>query len=298
MPVISCSESFSPSPARAGRIPARGRRRQRGQALTEVALSALLVLIPTFIFGWSLYSYGQARTTALNGARYAAWERTVWRDPGKAHLPSGTATRATNEIENLMVERFFARPGAAIQSTYAGDARATNAHLPSFYSLHNGDHSVDIERSAAGAGDGEAARPTLALNESSEKTSTVTALYSVLSALGGGGMPLEDKGLYVAEVKVKLNAVRNVKVFEDFNLTLAQRAAVVTDAWSAGGAAHEEAIVEPMVPAGALGDLTEVFSLLAEWTPFAEFKPGCVRGDIVPKEMLPPGTAQAGGVCR
>ncbi|MDR0674013.1 MAG: hypothetical protein LBF93_10270, partial [Zoogloeaceae bacterium] len=57
--------------------------RQRGQALVEVVLSLLLVLIPMFIIGWALYAHGQARTSALNGARYAAWERTVWRDPEK-----------------------------------------------------------------------------------------------------------------------------------------------------------------------------------------------------------------------
>ena len=88
-------------------------RRQRGQALVEVTLSALLALIPAFIFGWALYAHGQARTTALNGARYAAWELTVWRDPGSKSW-SGAAARSTGEIENLMIERFFARPEAPI----------------------------------------------------------------------------------------------------------------------------------------------------------------------------------------
>ncbi|MDR2451977.1 MAG: hypothetical protein LBE85_09500, partial [Candidatus Accumulibacter sp.] len=76
---------------------------------------------------------GQARTTA----RYAAWERTVWRED----------KRSTSDIENLMIERFFARPEAAIQSSYS--PQATNADLPSFYSLHNGDQVIDIERKTA-----------------------------------------------------------------------------------------------------------------------------------------------------
>jgi hypothetical protein len=264
------------------------RRRQRGQALTEVALSALLVLIPIFIFGWSLYSYGQARTTALNGARYAAWERTVWRDPGKSN---GGAAKSTSEIENLMVERFFVQPDAAIRSDPAG---ASNANLPSFYSLHNGDKSIDVERTAAAAHDGEASRPALKLDDSGKTTSS---LAGVFNAIGG---KLEEKGLYVAEVNLKLNAIRHVKVLEDWNLDLTQRAAVVTDAWSAGGAAHERKTVEPLVPADALGDLVgDSFSgFLEEWTPFAEFKPGCVRADVVPKDMLPQGTSQASGVCK
>ena len=207
MPVFSRSESSSAQPAR-------GRPRQRGQALVEVALSLLLVLVPMFIIGWALYAHGQARTSALNGARYAAWERTVWRDPGNKNW-SGAATRSTSEIENLMVEHFFAKPGAAIQSTVG--TPATNADLPSFYSLHNGDKLIDIERKTSEAKEGEAARPTLTLTESSAKTSTVATLYNgfskIMSALGGSEMALEDRGLYEAEVKVKLNAVRRLKVF-------------------------------------------------------------------------------------
>jgi hypothetical protein len=255
----------------------------------EVVLSMLLVLIPTFIIGWSLHAYGQARSTALNGARYAAWERTVWRAPDKT-VWSGAAVKSTDEIEKLMVERFFARPDAVIQSNV--DTLATNADIPSFYSLHNGDKAIDIE----------AARPSLALKESPEGTSTMATLYNsfsgIMSGLGVEEVELEDKGLYVAEVKVPLNAVRHLKVFEDLDLTITQQAAVVSDAWSAGGVKHEVAVVEPMVPMSALQGLAEFFSVLDEWSPFAEFDPGCVRGDVVPKDMLPSGTAQVGGVCK
>ena len=289
-------ESSFAHPARAARTRRRGHYRQRGQALIETTLSALLVLVPVFLIGWALYSYGQARTTALNGARYAAWERTVWRDPEK----SGGATKSTAEIESLMIERFFAKPDAPIQSSVG--APASNADLPSFYSLHNGDKSVDIERPAAEAQDGQAARPTLTLKESGETTSSLAGIFNAYASFMGGEAQLEKKGLYVSEVGVKLNAVRHLEVFENLNLTVTQRAAVVTDAWSAGGAAREEAIVEPLVPASALGDLLDSFAvltdMLGEWTPFVEFDPGCVRGDVVPKDMLPSGTAQATGVCQ
>jgi len=55
--------------------------RQRGQALTEIVLILLLVLIPLFVFNWYLNAHYNARTTALSAARYAAWERTVWFEP-------------------------------------------------------------------------------------------------------------------------------------------------------------------------------------------------------------------------
>ena len=268
------------------------RSRQHGQALIEVALSALLVLIPTFIFGWALYAYGQARTSALNGARYAAWERTVWSEK----------SRSTSEIENLMVTRFFGKPDTLITS--APDQGASNAGLPSFYSVHNADKVVDVERTAQ-TKPGDATRPTLRLGDSGEQTSTVGNLYnkfsSVMSFLGADKMKLEDQGLYVAEVNLNLNAIRGVDVLKDLNLNVTQRAAVVVDGWNAGGKAHEEAVVKPLVPMSLLGEVLEWFDpfieIMGEWTPFSEFKPGCIRGDVVPKDMLPSGSSQAGGKC-
>ncbi|MCL1861017.1 MAG: hypothetical protein FWG52_05715 [Proteobacteria bacterium] len=270
------------------------RHRQRGQALTEVALSALLVLIPTFIFGWALYAYGQARTSSLNGARYAAWERTVWHEGSVSGAQA--AVRSTSEIERHMVERFFGKADAVIRSTYTASNMSGNADLASFYSVHNGDKVVDTERSAGGASAGQAARPALRLWDKGDTTSTIGEVYglinSIMSRLGAEEMKLEDQGLYVAEVNTKLNAIRHVKVLEDLNLNIKQRAAVVTDSWSAGGKEHEEAIVKPMVPFAALGDflepLIDILQMLDEgtggWklTPFGEFVPGCIRGDVVP----------------
>ncbi|MDR2880531.1 MAG: hypothetical protein LBV29_01330 [Azoarcus sp.] len=277
------------------------RTRQRGQALTEVALSALLVLVPTFIFGWTLHSYGQARTSALNGARYAAWERTAWRESGVSGA-STTAIRSQSEIEKLMVERFFARPDAPIKSSYSASETAKNADVTRFSSLHNGGNALDIEKAAGSAGPREGARPKLELKSNGEQTSTIASVFNkfsdAMSKVGAGGMTLEDKGLYVAKVDVKLNAVRHVKVFEDLNLEITQRAAVVADSWSAGGRAYEEAVVKPMVPASALGGITKWLEPLGPWTPFKEFKPGCIRGDVAPRDMLPSGSSQTSGVCK
>ena len=170
--------------------------------------------------------------------------------------------------------------------------------MPSFYSLHNGDTLIDIEPDAGEAGSGEAARPTLKLYDNGETTSSVASAFNGFAGFMGSEMQLEKKGLYVAEVKVKLNAVRHVKVFEDLDLGLTQRAAVVTDAWSAGGVEHEVATVKPLVPASALEGLKDFFGPLGQWTPLGNLEPGCIRGDVVPKDMLASGTAQVGGGCK
>jgi hypothetical protein len=262
-------------------------KRQRGQALTEVVVTSLFVFIPTFAIGWALYAYGQARTTALNGARYAAWERTVWRESG-----SGSAVRSTGEIENLMVERFFAKPHTAIKSIYTSGTEATNADTRSFYSVHNGDKVISIE-SGAGDGDWEATRPRLTLERDGARTSTVAGLYN---EIGGN---LEERGIYVADVRLRLNNIRNLAAFDSLNLEIRQRAAVITDSWSAGGKAHEEAVVKPLVPFSVLQGLADLINLpiIEDLLPFREFKPGCIRSDVVPKKALPSGQSQTGGKC-
>ncbi|MCL2644030.1 MAG: hypothetical protein FWD51_01050 [Betaproteobacteria bacterium] len=281
---------------------------QRGQALTEVLITSMFVLIPTFAISWALYAYGQARTTALNGARYAAWERTVWR-ASPAPGAKKAAVRSAGDIENFMVERFFAKPDAAIQSTYTSP---TDADLPSFYSVHNGDKVISINSAApgggaGGGGDWEATRPKLALQDSGETTSTVSTVYNEIakftSILGGEQMELEDKGLYVANVSFKLNNIKNLATFDSLNLEIKQTAAVMVDSWSAGGKKHEEAIVKPLVPASLIGDLYDKFGAFIDIMnsigalPFKDFKPGCIRADVVPKEALPSGQSQTGGKC-
>ncbi|GHU11073.1 hypothetical protein FACS1894185_3680 [Betaproteobacteria bacterium] len=250
--------------------------------MTEVVLALLLVLIPLFVFGWILYTHSQVRTTALSAARYAAWERTVWLDG--EDTPS-TNRRSESEIEHFMLKRFFGRPEAEILSTH-DDRAMKNENLPSFYALHNGDNLLNVENTEGKTGEGE--RPTLALWEDTRDTTTVGDLYngisSVMKKLGAEPIKLENKGLYVARVNVKVNAVKGVKLFEDMNLKFEQQAAVLTDAWSAAGKINEEERVRTMVPVSLLDIeiFRQVAAIFGSATPFQEFRPGCVRGDVVP----------------
>ncbi|CAN5714573.1 hypothetical protein BH11PSE12_BH11PSE12_33780 [soil metagenome] len=50
----------------------------RGQAMVELVIVASLVLVPLFLAIPLLGKYLDMRSTAVQAARYAAWERTVW----------------------------------------------------------------------------------------------------------------------------------------------------------------------------------------------------------------------------
>lgn len=54
------------------------RQRQHGQAMIETIVAAALVLVPLFLAIPVIAKYQDIRSHVVQGARYAAWERTVW----------------------------------------------------------------------------------------------------------------------------------------------------------------------------------------------------------------------------
>jgi hypothetical protein len=53
-------------------------RHNRGQAMVELVIAAVFVLVPLFLAIPLLGKYLDMRAAAVQTARYAAWERTVW----------------------------------------------------------------------------------------------------------------------------------------------------------------------------------------------------------------------------
>ncbi len=62
------------------------RSRQRGQAMIETLIAAALVLVPLFLAIPVIAKYLDIRSHVVQGARYAAWERTVWFGGDSAEL--------------------------------------------------------------------------------------------------------------------------------------------------------------------------------------------------------------------
>lgn len=53
-------------------------RLQRGQAMVEALIASALVLVPLFLAIPVIAKYMDIKSSAVQAARYAAWERTVW----------------------------------------------------------------------------------------------------------------------------------------------------------------------------------------------------------------------------
>jgi hypothetical protein len=82
---------------------------QSGQALVEFTIAAATVLLPLFLIIPLLGKYMDMKASAIQAARYAAWERTVWF--GSSDWTAGAKT--DTEIQHEVQQRFFADTATA-----------------------------------------------------------------------------------------------------------------------------------------------------------------------------------------
>jgi len=109
-----------------------GKSGQSGQAMTEMVIAASFVLIPLFLLIPWLGKYIDLQQSAIQAARYEAWEYTVWYNDVATEAPAGAVdqngsqiTMPEKSIAELQAEarqRFFSREAYAnIPTTEAND---------------------------------------------------------------------------------------------------------------------------------------------------------------------------------
>ncbi len=109
-----------------------GKSRQSGQAMTEMVIAASFVLVPLFLLIPWLGKYIDLQQSAIQAARYEAWEYTVWYNDVATEAPAGAVDESGSQIampEKSIAElqaearqRFFSREAYAnIPTTEAND---------------------------------------------------------------------------------------------------------------------------------------------------------------------------------
>ncbi len=111
--------------------------------MTEFAIVAAAVLVPLFLVLPVLTKYGEAGQKSVEMARYAAWERSVWHEPGSAGVPAGAITaglpqKPASDIEEETRQRFMAPDSAPILS------QGVNQGLDPFLHDMNGNALVNV----------------------------------------------------------------------------------------------------------------------------------------------------------
>ncbi|MBB1061988.1 TadE/TadG family type IV pilus assembly protein [Marilutibacter spongiae] len=278
-----------------------GPRLQRGQALAELAILAVL-LVPLFLLIPMLGKYAHTRQVAQQAARAAVWEATVVDGYDWNGTLKNTAWR--NKQRQLLIDRHFAMGDTRIasQAAQAQDTAAVDAPMMGTFSgkplLTRGDFVLaPYTNGSAGA-----------------ISKLLEGPGSLLEKLPGE-FPPNKHGLVTAKVEVRPRnletrqgtAATFLKPFDAIDLVMTSEQALLADTWGASGNGHLDAgsafrnnrrvrdQVRTLVPSAYLGDsIGEVLEKLEPMekvpligVPF-RIRPGYIEPDIVPRDRLKP----------
>ncbi|MFC0676558.1 pilus assembly protein [Lysobacter korlensis] len=254
-------------------------RRQRGQALTELAVAAA-VLVPLFLLVPIVAKYGHIKQMAQQSARNAAWEATVSRN---YRMASAAA------IQAKMLDRSFARADAAIVSTTSGrrQGRFDDPMLDTF------------------SGRALLERDNARVTRWRERTAPGAASRAVsrIPGLVPGAFPPNRNGYVTAEVELRIRELqtsdggraRYLAPMDQLNLVLRSRQSLVADAWNASGPRSGRRSVTSQVrtlaPTTLLAPLSRVFDTVGSLPlpiigKLDDLDIGTVEPDIVPHDRL------------
>lgn len=233
--------------------------KQRGQVLVEFVITAVLVLLPCFMMTALLGKYLEAKQKTEVAARYAAWERTVWRKSAPGWSPvnvvkSDEVIRAEVQTRTLATrQQRVSSDAVQAMSRFEMDPLLNSNHLqqPGYEPLLRSDTSPAGTRYVAVS---THERRTPGVN------SAMGRAFSLLS-----GVPylnrfdLSSDGTQTASVAVGLHNSR-LPLLQKLDLELQRSHTVITDGWNAGGPAHVERRVSGLTPASALGGVSDIIS--------------------------------------
>ncbi len=297
---------------------------ERGQAMTEFLVCASFALVPLFLGVSLLAKYIDIKHSAIQASRYQAWEYTVWYDSNSEIMSgfeddSGTAIvtqpfKSTVETQQEARQRFFTNPGnetttLPITSTDSVTDWTTASRNPLWT-----DHAGNILYSGV-----DGATASL---RSSEDTPTVPVLGDIVQVISDGigfifeifgdlmglvgsnvGFDAINNDAY-AESTISMQVAVNPTFVTNYNnmngvagtsneltggtLDFNSSAAVLSNAWNAGGKVHTYNQVGGTAPITMLASLFTLIPGMTDiWNAVTIFAPElrlCNPGGIYPAD--------------
>ncbi|MCE9641559.1 MAG: hypothetical protein K8S22_15680 [Betaproteobacteria bacterium] len=269
---------------------------QSGQALVEFTIAAATVLLPLFLIIPLLGKYFDMKASAIQAARYAAWERTVWF--GSSDWAAGA--KDDLQIQREVQQRFFSDTATAKLQSAQGSAtgwggpagvkplwrdRAGNPMLASYDS--------DVTQAAA---------RTQTPGTMDAILTPVVNVVNVVDAILGSKFELDMKSLYTSTVNVQTVATLPIRNVMSNTSTSSGTPAfrmtnvLVANGWSANGPDNVKAQVEGLTPTSVsqrdplktiLTIAQYIFTVIApelmpDWLKFG----GEIQPDVVPDDRL------------
>lgn len=239
--------------------------RQRGQAMTEFIVGAVLFLVPLFMIIPLLGKYADMKASAIQAARYNAWERTVWYGQTSSSTGDWQANdKSESTIRTEMAGKFLT---SALWHDRAGTAM-----------LGGSANSI--------------------VNEDAPGTANTILGFAVSVANAIGPFSLEMKGLYTGTATI--NIANTAPVISEvlgngagadparLNLSITDKNVILANGWGANGAAHVKKQVQGLTPTSILSNpvLDAVRWILVPFTP--ELVPTVLELGKIEVDQVPP----------
>ncbi|MDA8092746.1 MAG: hypothetical protein M0T84_02375 [Betaproteobacteria bacterium] len=273
-PLATGPSSPSRTPSRLRRARVSGPATQRGQSTTEMAIAGLLLLVPAFLLIPLIGKLIDFKTTSLQAARYAAFERTVTSDA--ASVRGANFAQLTNtDLQNGTLMRFFSANGGTLSATQNS---STSAFAPRYLWV---DQSLKPFMPSASDG-------SVSTAQSGSPAIADQTLGTILQALNdlSVGFDWNANGYYTAAVSATAQLPANVGSWGGKALTLpydanplkfASSDTLLTDSNSATGSDYVKSQVSKAVPTSLASFLTGALSLVSIVVPdLSGLKPGYV----------------------
>jgi len=273
--------------------------RETGQALVEFLIAATLVLIPMFLIVPLLGKYMDMKATAIQAARYAAWERTVW----FGHADWSAAQKTDIQIQQEIQRRFFS--DAATAKLQDADKNSTgwagSGPKPLWRDRAGNPMLVTYNSNVTQAGvRGET--PGLI----NEVLDPIVSAISFVGGILGAAFVLDMDSLYTSSVNVQTVQTRPIRqafgtmpglqTFQGVTPLFSEKNVLIANGWSARGSAQVKTQTEGLTPTSFLqrSPLSDILTII-QWVSVAfapELNPdnlklgGEVKPDVVPDDRL------------
>ncbi|QJE02313.1 hypothetical protein HH212_21700 [Massilia forsythiae] len=269
--------------------------RARGQAMVELLVAALFILIPLFVGIAAVGKLIDVRHTTDMAARYATWERTVWYDGGGDFAVLNEPNRKSdaaigNEVAARLLNDRSAGAGAVIRDSDRHVAALVNGIDPMWRDSAGVAYLKDAGGLATTIG-----RETPATDVGKEPLAALGAV--AVAGPAGFAPPLPGDNL--ATVRVALEGVAgNSAVYRRLwsssaawrGLDFHADGAILSNTWGANGKAGTRQMVARAVPtAQGLGAIVQdARAGLAPWDPVqpGRIEAGKIAVDVVPPDRL------------
>lgn len=262
-----------------------------GQAMTEFVIGSVLFAIPMFLLIPLVGKYLDMRATAVQAARYVAWERTVFYGGTSASVSWPANDKDGGTLQNEVRQRLFSEGTSIAGSDGAAGGWGGSGIKANWY---NRDGSAMLANySDVGQSVSNDDTPNIA-------SDLLSLIITVTDAIGS--FTLETKGLYTGSVSVGVTtepinnslSYDSAAAFDPGRLSFSESNVILANGWSAGGASHVKTQIKGLTPTSifATDPVKTIFDVIkgvlaaASTQELWNLELGKIEPDVVPPDRL------------